>query len=110
LRLKKGMRVLDAPCGAGRVAYHLAVRGISVVGVDLRPQFIERARARFSRSKLKGEFVAGDLRDIGFKGEFDGVYNWFSSFGYFTDRENAALLVRYSHALRRGGRLLIEQL
>jgi len=110
LRLTKGMRVLDAPCGSGRVAYHLASRGINVVGVDLRPQFIDRAKQRFSRSNLKGEFVTGDLRHISFHDEFDGVYNWFSSFGYFTEEENAALLLSYARALRRGGRLLIEQL
>jgi SAM-dependent methyltransferase len=36
--------VLDAGCGTGRVAIELARRGIAVVGVDLDPRMLARAR------------------------------------------------------------------
>ena len=39
-------RVLDAGCGTGRVAIELARRGVEVVGVDLDPAMLERARAK----------------------------------------------------------------
>ena len=39
-----GMRVLDLPCGEGRVARELARRGASVVGVDLSVAMLHRAR------------------------------------------------------------------
>ncbi len=38
--------VLDAGCGTGRVAVELARRGVDVVGVDLDPTMLERARAK----------------------------------------------------------------
>lgn len=38
-------RVLDAGCGTGRVAIRLAELGHEVVGVDLDPRMLERARA-----------------------------------------------------------------
>lgn len=38
-------RVLDAPCGEGRVARELARRGASVLGVDLSTVLIDKARA-----------------------------------------------------------------
>ena len=37
---------LDAGCGTGRVAIELARRGIDVVGVDLDPSMLERARGK----------------------------------------------------------------
>ena len=51
LRIRKGQRVLDAPCGAGRVAYHLAKYGAEVVGIDLQATFVNRAKRRFSRGR-----------------------------------------------------------
>lgn len=109
LRLRRGQSVLDAPCGAGRIAFHLAQSGCRVTGIDLRPQFVERARKRFRNAGLDGRFEASDLRELDFVDAFHGIYNWFGSFGYFSDSENADLLQRYSRALRRGGRLLVEQ-
>lgn len=109
LRLRRGQRALDVPCGRGRIAFHLAGRGISVVGVDASRRFIHSARARFRRNGLPGEFIRGDMRRIAFEGRFHAAYNWFSSFGYFSDRENAAFLQRLADAVRPGGRVLLEQ-
>jgi SAM-dependent methyltransferase len=41
-----GHRVLDAGCGTGRVAIELARRGLDVVGVDVDPSMLDRARAK----------------------------------------------------------------
>lgn len=109
LHLRRGQSVLDAPCGTGRIAFHLAQSGCKVTGVDLRPRFVERARTRLRDAGLEGRFEAMDLRDLHFADEFHGVFNWFGSFGYFSDKENALLIQRYCRALRRGGRLLVEQ-
>lgn len=38
--------VLDAGCGTGRVAIELARRGVSVMGVDVDPEMLARARAK----------------------------------------------------------------
>jgi SAM-dependent methyltransferase len=40
-----GMRVLDVPCGQGRVARELTRRGADVVGADLSSALLEKARA-----------------------------------------------------------------
>lgn len=109
LRLRKGSRVLDAPCGAGRIAIHLARSGCRVTGIDLRPQFIRRARERFKQEGMQGRFMPLDLRQMAFKDEFDGIYSWLGSFGYFSDTENIGVLQRYVDALRKGGRLLVDQ-
>ena len=109
LRLRRGRRVLDAACGDGGVAVHLARWGVDVVGVDQAPRFIARARRRFRGEGLAGEFRVLDLRRIDFQGQFDAAYNWFGSFGYFSDAENLDVLGRLARALCPGGRLLVDQ-
>ena len=109
LRLRKGQSALDAPCGAGRIAVHLAKAGCLITGLDLRPTFITRAKLRFRKEGLSGSFKVMDLRQLDYDGTFHAVFNWFGSFGYFSDAENLDLLRGYAIALRPGGRLLIDQ-
>lgn len=109
LHLKKGDAVLDAPCGAGRIAACLARAGMRVTGVDLMPAYIQRARQRLERDGQAGRFIAADLRSIDFTEEFDGAVNWQGSFGFFDERDNLEVVRRYAHSLRPGGRLLIDQ-
>lgn len=110
LHLRKGQTVLDAPCGAARVSLPLARQGIHVVGVDLRATFIARAKASSQRKGLLADFRVGDLRTMAFPTNVDAAFNWFNSFGYFSDAENADLIGRFAQCLRPGGYLLIDQL
>lgn len=109
LSLRRGNSVLDAPCGAGRIAVHLARAGCRVTGVDVNRRFVERARRRFRREGLPARFVSCDLRSLDSREEFHAAFNWSGSFGYFSDEENFAVLCRLARALRPGGRLLIDQ-
>ncbi len=109
LRLRKGRAVLDAPCGAGRIAIHLARSGLCVTGVDLTASYIRRARRRFRWEKLPGEFLECDMREISFDAQFNAVVNWQGSFGFFSDLDNLDVLRRFARALKPGGRALIDQ-
>jgi SAM-dependent methyltransferase len=53
-------RALDAACGTGRHAARLVALGHSVVGIDLTPEMLERARANVPQA----EFLEGDLLAI----------------------------------------------
>src|SRR5687767_5885998 len=46
LALSPGDRVLDVPCGDGRLALALAVRGCRVTGVDISEEFLTAAATR----------------------------------------------------------------
>ena len=109
LRLRKGQSVLDAPCGGGRTSLSLAKLGVNVTGIDLRKQFVSRARRGFRREGLVGSFHAIDMRHIELDNEFSAVVNWHGSFGYFSDEDNIDVLRRFVLALRPGGRVLIDQ-
>lgn len=107
LRLPRGARILDVPCGYGRHAAALARRGFVVVGVDLSPAMIAEGRRRFtgiSRLRLR----RGDMRRLAFHAEFDAVVNLYTSFGYFTRAQNQAVLGRMARALKPGGRLVVD--
>lgn len=108
LQIEPGLRLLDLPCGYGRMARRLAQAGATVTGIDRSEFFIEHARADAARHGVSVDYRTGDMRTISFDGEFDVVLNWFTSFGYFDDDTLKTLLTRLHRALVPGGRLVIE--
>src|SRR5262245_30920402 len=59
-RLAPGSRVLDAPCGWGRIARALAERGADVLGVDQSAELIARADAERGGAPVR--YLRHDLR------------------------------------------------
>lgn len=108
LRLRRGQRVLDCPCGLGRISRELARLGLNVTGADLTSAYIRSARRRAARRGLTVRLVQSDMRELPFAGEFHAVVNWFSSFGYFDEGGNLAAAGAAYRALRPGGQYLIE--
>ena len=53
--------VLDSGCGTGEHALMLAARGYEVLGVDIAPVAIERARHKAIERVLAAEFEVGDI-------------------------------------------------
>ena len=110
LKLRKGVRILDIPCGMGRLTLPLARMGFEMTGVDLMDTYVRRARRVAKKAGLAIRFQQCDMREIAFNNEFDVVLNWFTSFGYFSKQGNLAFLKKAFKALKPGGRLLIETL
>jgi SAM-dependent methyltransferase len=108
LALPAGARVLDMPCGHGRIANRLAARGLRLTGVDNDELFLARARADADALGVQVEYRAGDMREPRLDGGYDAALNWFSSFGYFEDDDNRRCLQALHDALRPGGVLLME--
>ncbi len=110
LGLPKGSRVLDLGCGYGRHAVYLGKWGYRVVCYDLSQFLLERARERILRFRVEDrvELVRGDMRSMEYESEFDGVYMFFTTFGYFGDEENLEVLRRVSKALKPGGVFLVD--
>jgi SAM-dependent methyltransferase len=57
----RGTRVLDAPCGEGRVGRALARGGAQVIGVDLSAVLLDKARAAEAREPLGIEYMLADV-------------------------------------------------
>jgi 2-polyprenyl-3-methyl-5-hydroxy-6-metoxy-1,4-benzoquinol methylase len=108
LELESGAEILDCPCGHGRISNRLAALGFRVTGIDASELFLEQARAAAQAQELDVEYAQGDMRKLPWRDRFDGLVNWFTSFGYFSDEQNKAVLRQFHDALRPGGRLILE--
>ncbi len=108
LSVERGGAVLDMACGAGRHAVELARRGYQVVAFDLSLSMLARASDEAHERSAKLNFVQGDMREMTFAEQFDGVVCWNTSFGYFDEEKNAAVIDRIHSALKSGGLLLLD--
>ena len=83
-------KVLDVACGTGVVALTAARCGATVIGTDLTPQLIERAKENAKICNLSADFYESDVESLPFRdNSFDIVV---SQFGHmFAPRPNVAL-------------------
>lgn len=107
LHLKENDRILDICCGIGRHLIELSKKGIYGVGVDFNKKYIDIANKNKKKSKNL-EFINIDTRKIDFENEFNAAISIWTSFGYFTDRENLDLLKKVNRSLQNEGKLLID--
>lgn len=110
LQLTPGLRILDLPCGHGRIARRLAKMGARVTGIDRSELFVEHARQDAAAHDASVDYRVADMRTISFDSEFDVVLNWFTSFGFGDDETLRTILARMHRALVPGGRLVLETL
>lgn len=95
--------VLDAGCGAGRMARHLTDRGCRVVGVDLSPRMVAAGR----RAHPDLDLSVASLLDLPFEdGRFAGALLWYSTI-HTPDEHLQALLAEVVRVVRPGGLLLL---
>lgn len=95
-----GGAVLDAGCGTGEDALHLAAQGLQVTGLDLSPTAVEIARRKAETRGLDAVFAVADALDLtGWDGRFDTVIDSGLAHTFEGDR-----LVAYAAALHRACR------
>ena len=98
--------VLDLGCGSGRHLEILRRANPLAFGIDL-----SRTLLGMAPGGLRPWLVRGDMRVLPLKdGTLSGVCLWFTPFGYFSDDQNRALMLRLGHILRHGGVLVMDYL
>ncbi|KAI0026047.1 S-adenosyl-L-methionine-dependent methyltransferase [Xylariomycetidae sp. FL0641] len=108
LALPAGSQVLDAGCGVGHVALHMAKKhGLRVEAIDIVDHHIYKARRNIERSGLPKGMVNARKMDYhhldSLKPEsFDGIYTM-ETFVHATDPK--AVLAGFYRLLRPGGHL-----
>jgi ubiquinone/menaquinone biosynthesis C-methylase UbiE len=110
LGLESGAQVLDAGCGIGHVAIHLAKKGLRVHCVDLVDRHVKRAKSNVAGAGLchvitvrKGNFQ--DLNDFS-SDTLDGVYTM-ETLVHATDPAQA--LGEFFRVLKPGGSLALYE-
>ena len=109
LDLSAGCRILDAPCGWGRLSRPLALLGSTVLGVDQSDTMLDfavRNRGELPPARLR--YLRHDLRTPLPETGFDVACNIFTSFGYGTEEEDVAIFRTLRDAVRVGGRVVVE--
>lgn len=74
-----GKAVLDLGCGAGATTLALAEGGANVVGIDISPDLIARAKARGQAAQSTARFVLGDAGAFDHKVQFDALFSRFGA-------------------------------
>jgi SAM-dependent methyltransferase len=95
--------ILDSGCGTGEHTLLLAERGLEVLGVDLSPIAIDRARRKAERRGVAADFVIGDvlrLQDLGrrFATVIDSAV-----FHVFDDHDRARYVASLASVVEPGG-------
>jgi SAM-dependent methyltransferase len=105
-QIRPSGRVLDVPCGTGRVAVPLAERGFTVAGLDISEAVLAVAR----RDGPGLDFRQGDMRELPWPDEsFDAVLNLWTAFGYFeTQEEDERVLFEVARVLAPGGVFVLD--
>ena len=79
-----------------------------MVGLDLSLPLLLRGADEAQRRGLSINFVHGDMRELDFESQFDGVFCVFSTFGYFDEETNKKTAANMARALKPGARAVIE--
>jgi SAM-dependent methyltransferase len=110
LRLEKGARVLDVPCGAGRLTFPLQRYGLLLTGVDLADEQIAEARRRAAAGRVMAgiEWRQADIRDLPWESAFDAAFCFGNSFGYLDRDGTRAFVQALARALKPGGRFAMD--
>lgn len=101
LNPKPDERIVDFGCGTGDLAAKIAAHGSKVIGVDISPEMVEKARAKYPEI----HFECAD----GMRWESEHLYDAvFSNAALHWMREPEGAIYSMTSALRPGGRLIAE--
>lgn len=100
-----GDRLLDLACGTGGVALLAARTGAEVVGLDISPEQLAKARAAADEAGFSIRFDEGDCEELPYgDGEFDAVA---SAFGIIFAPDPARAAGEITRVCRSGARLAL---
>ncbi len=106
-----GDPILEIGCGTGRVLVPLAQEGFRVVGVDIAPAMLARARARVQAAGVadRVRLIQADARALGLHFAFPFAFMAANTFLHHTtfDEQVHVLRVLRDH-LRPGGRVVLD--
>jgi len=108
LQLPVGAKLLDVPCGNGRLSIELAAFGFELTGVDIAVEFIEEAKGKSEARGVSVDWRNIEMRALPWTSEFDGAFCFGNSFGYLEDDENAAFLKVIARTLKPGARFILD--
>ncbi len=108
LQLAAGAKILDVPCGNGRLSIELAKRGFELTGVDIATEFMAEAKRNSLAVGVDIEWQERDMRNLPWTNEFDGAFCFGNSFGYLDDDENMEFFQAVARSLKPGAHFVLD--
>ena len=106
-----GGSVLDLACGIGRHSVPLARLGYRVVGIDISPLYVGKAREFAAGEGVEALFVEGDMLDVPDSLEeyapFDAIINMFTSHSYYGREGDVRIFSRLRRMASENGLLVL---
>jgi ubiquinone/menaquinone biosynthesis C-methylase UbiE len=110
--LYKGMKILDAGCGAGRFSIEFAKRGCKVTLFDISDEQLKIAKEKIDEAGVNENIegiLQGDIRDLSqFENEqFDLVVCYGAPLSYVLEKRETAI-IEFNRVLNKNGLLFIS--
>lgn len=107
--LRAGGPVLELACGTGRLTLPIAAAGVQIVGVDLVPSMIERARKKAATVGLAVEWHVADVRALSLGRSFRMAFIATNALQHLQDAESLeAFFLRVREHVDPGGQLIVD--
>lgn len=91
--LSPGASILDVGCGTGAISRRLAGDGFRVVGIDISPEMVRRARMRAP----EGDFRVADARRLRIQQTFDAAVSLFDTLNHILTPEELLSVFQNVH-------------
>jgi SAM-dependent methyltransferase len=106
--LKKKNKILDLCCGYGRHSIELAKRGYQVMGFDYSQPFLQQARQKAAKLRLKIPFFQKDIAKFDEEEKFDVILMMYPAIFYLNKDKARKIFAKIGKSLKSGGWLLIK--
>lgn len=109
---KNVKRIVDIPCGVGRISIPLSLQGYDVLGIDFSTQFIQFANKK--KKEFKSDSVSFMVNDMyksdNLISDFDPqvIISWWTSIGYKKRKNDEKLFRNIRSAVKPGTIFIIE--
>ncbi|NRD80358.1 class I SAM-dependent methyltransferase [Bacillus sp. BRMEA1] len=106
--IKPGATILDAGCGTGQTAAYLSQHfQANVVGIELNPIMVEKARSRFQSLQLPVQLVQGSIENIPFP---DNTFDFILCESVLAFVNKPIALNEFYRVLKNNGRLIANEM
>ncbi len=104
-----GKTVLELACGTGRIAGPLLEKGADFTGIEISPEFCDRARTKLIDYGERVSIHQGDIRNFTLNRKFDLIIIGFNSFLHLlTDDDALACLACVRNHMHKNSRFVID--
>lgn len=104
-----GYKVLELAAGTGRLALPLIRNGGVYSGIEISPEFTQRANKKIKDQYFEGTVHQGDIRDFDLNETFDLIFIGFNSFLHMLKDSDAAACLKCVHKhMDKNSRFMID--